>query len=67
MKFPKHRANCFLVMRYINQHSAVVVGVFPTDSGADEFAGACTQEYLERGFTPAEFSFEVQMTTYYDA
>jgi hypothetical protein len=67
MKFPKHRANCFIVMRYMTGHRAVVMGVFPTDTGADEFAGACTQEFIEKGFTSTEFHFEVQMTTYYDA
>lgn len=54
-------------MRYMVGIPAVVVGVFPTDTGADEFAGACTQELIEKGFTQQEFSFEVQMTTYYDA
>ena len=67
MKFPKHRANCFLVTRYMTGHRSVVVGVFPTDTGADEFAGACSQELIEKGFPPDMFHFEVQMSTYYDA
>lgn len=67
MKFPKHRANCFYVMRYTTTSPAAVVGVFPTNSGADEFAGACAQDFYDRGFTDDDFSFEVQMTTYYDA
>lgn len=48
-------------------HRSVVVGVFPTDTGADEFAGACSQELIEKGFPPDMFHFEVQMATYYDA
>jgi hypothetical protein len=54
-------------MRYMTGHRSVVMGVFPTDTGADEFAGACTQEFIEKGFNKDEFHFEVQMTTYYDA
>lgn len=54
-------------MRYTTTNPAAVVGIFPTSSGADEFAGACTQDFYDRGFTDDDFSFEVQMTTYYDA
>lgn len=65
MKFPKHRANCFVVMRYLGDSSAVL-GVFPTYEGADGYMGACQQEWIDSKapYTP---DFEVVMSTYYDA
>lgn len=67
MKFPKHRANCFVVMRYVQGTDATAVGVFPTSEGADHFAGACAQEWLEKGFNEDEYLFQVHLVTYYDA
>lgn len=70
MKLPKHRANVFLVERRVldnNHHSYAVVGVFPTPEGADEFAGACKQQFIERGFSEDDFTFTTIMSTYYDA
>jgi hypothetical protein len=65
MKFPKHRANCFVVTRMIGDDTTVL-GVFPTYEGADSFMGACEQDWKDSNapYTP---SFEVYMTTYYDA
>lgn len=69
MKFPKHRANCFAVERRLitaGVPSYAVCGVFPTPEGADAFAGACQQEFLERGYNPNDYSFYPVMTTFYD-
>lgn len=75
MKLPKHRANVFLVERnmvtpeeyYLGKWtSTVVVGVFATHEGAEDFAGACTQEFIEKGYDSAMYSFETKMSTYYD-
>lgn len=71
MKFPKHRANVFLVERSTVDKRAIrtyaIVGVFPTPESADEFAGACHQDFLERGFPEDDFTFKVVMSTFYDA
>ena len=69
MKSPKHRANCFVVERRVLDKvvSYSTVGVFPTYESADNFAGACQQEFLEKGYPEDDFSFKVCMTTYYDA
>ena len=67
MKFPKHRANCYIVMRYTTTSPATVVGVFNNPDGADNFKDACSQDFYDRGFTDDDFAFEVHMTTYYDA
>jgi len=64
MRFPKHRANCYIVMRY---PSATAVGVFPFLEGAEDFRDACMQEFVDKGFTKDDVSFEVHMSTYYDA
>jgi excinuclease UvrABC ATPase subunit len=52
-------------MRYTTSNPATVVGVFDNPVGADNFAEACAQDFRDRGFTDDDFSFEVQMTTYY--
>ena len=70
MKFPKHRANIFLVQRSplefnSGSYSTVVVGVFPTTDGAEAFKGACEQEMVDRGMAGL-FSFDVALSTFYD-
>ena len=73
MKFPKHRANVFLVVRQdMTEREELLnvsfIGVFPTPEGADAFKGACEQEWMEKYGHPEEsFSeFSVQLSTYYD-
>jgi hypothetical protein len=70
MKLPKHRANVYAVERRITTPNSVnysIVGVFPTVDGASDFAGACTQDYRDRGFGDDDFTFSVVLSTYYDA
>jgi len=70
MKLPKHRANIYVVERRVLNNIVVsyaVVGVFPTAEGADYFKGACEQEFRDRGFDDADFTFSVVLSTYYDA
>jgi hypothetical protein len=64
MKFPKHRANCFVVRRIIAD-TTTVIGVFPTYEGADAFMGASEQAWKDNNlaYNP---DFDVVMTTYYD-
>ena len=54
-------------MRYTTTSPATVVGVFPNPEAADNYKDACKQDFYDRGFTDDDFSFEVQMSTYYDA
>lgn len=73
MKFPKHRADCYVVERRIEHPelgSTAIVGVFPSHEGADAFRGACEQEWRDRGFfDEGRFvtTFVVTLATYYDA
>lgn len=65
MKLPKHRTNVYTVERAVLGNYAVV-GVFATLEGASNFAGACEQDFKERGFTEDDFVFDVKLSTYYD-
>lgn len=65
----KHRSNVFVVeRRVITNHvwEHAVIGVFLTYEGADNYAGACTQQFRERGFDEDDFTFYVTMSTYYN-
>ena len=73
MKMPKHRANVYLVERTVIDEGVgyscwkqTVVGAFNTLHGAEDFAGACAQEFRERGFDDDDFVFDVKLTAYYD-
>lgn len=67
MKFPKHRANLYLVERwtYVN-NATVICGAFDNIVAADEFMDACLQEWVDKGGVINEVGFNVVMTTYYD-
>lgn len=66
MKFPKNRASCFFVKRYlVGQADYSVCGVFATAEGAQDFADACAQEFLDKGHDPEYFTFEVSPSTFY--
>lgn len=64
MKFPKHRANLFIVTRFTPDGMFSICGGFPTPEEADDFRGACQQEWDEKT-NGAKALFEVQITTYY--
>ena len=79
MKLPKHRANVYLVERHVidegrNSDNTLLyscwktttVGVFNTLQGAEDFAGACAQEFRERGYDDDDYTFDVKLTAYYD-
>lgn len=61
MKLPKNRANVYVVYR-MGTHPAVC-GVFTDYEDADNYAGACKQQWLERYGVSAEFN--VQLSTFY--
>lgn len=65
MRFPKNRANVYMVCRSVEGRDDMVIGVFESLTEADAFKGTCEQDFLDRGFTPDDFSFYVEMTTFY--
>ena len=65
MKFPKNKDNLFLVYRINSLDlTETPIAAFRTLEGADNYAGACQQDLLDRGWT--EFSFAVASLVYYD-
>jgi len=75
MKFPKHRSDMFIVMRETYYNSDIVydqlkdstpVGVFVKWGDADDFRGACEQEFKEKGFDEKDYYFSVVLSTYYE-
>lgn len=64
MKFPKNRANIYVVTRELVDNHTAVLGVFSDAVDADDFCGACAAEWFEltKGL-PA--TFEVRLSTYY--
>lgn len=75
MRFPKHRSNMFIVMRetynpshiiYDSLRDAVPVGVFVNADAADDFRGACEQEFKEKGFDEENYHFSVVLSTFYE-
>lgn len=72
MKYPKNRANLFLVERVsFTTHEqddystiTVVVGAFSTPEDADDFKGECEQEWKDRELDDGT-SFRVVLTTFY--
>lgn len=62
MKFPKNRANIYVVIR-LDAVDQTVCGVFSEYDDAEDFAGACKQEWLEK--TGTKLHFDVVLSTYY--
>jgi hypothetical protein len=59
LKFPKNRANVFVVVR----HDGAICGVFFSYEDADAYAGACAQEWEET--TNTKTHFYVRLSTFY--
>ena len=62
MKYPKHQANLFVVLR--EGITNTVVGAFADAELADDFKDACTQEWIDKGASPVP-KFKVVLTTFY--
>jgi hypothetical protein len=64
MKFPKNRANLYLVIR--DDHSQSVCGGFSEPDAAGEFASACEQEWRDKyPHWEGVPKFKVTLTTFY--
>lgn len=59
MKFPKNRANLYIVVRTDD----AICGAFSDFAEADDFRAVCEQEFLEK--TGQRVRFFVKLTTYY--
>ncbi len=70
MKFPKNRANVFHVVRYHyvsngEMGGGINVGTFSDVGNADDFRGACEQEWRDKLGDEANTLFLVEMGTFY--
>lgn len=70
MKFPKNRANLYLVERWTWKGTfTTIIGGFSTPEAADDFKEACEQEWIDKGFKDdldnGKVQFKVILSTYY--
>lgn len=50
MKLPKTKTGLFVVSRYeIGAHEGVPIGIFATEEAAYDYAGACEQDFKDKG------------------
>jgi hypothetical protein len=57
----------YVVIRTYKGDNSVVLGVFKTFEGADNFAGACQQQMMDLDpELEKDFRFFTQVTTYYN-
>jgi hypothetical protein len=63
MKLPKTRDTIYLVVRYC-QDETEPIAAFRTLDRADEYAGSCQQEFVDRGVEG--FVFDTQAVIYYN-
>jgi len=68
MKLPKTKTGLFLVSRYQLEHGTqdggVPIGIFVTLEAAEDYAGACAQEFTDKGIHV--FDFYVSYTMFYN-
>lgn len=64
MKFPKYRANIYIVVRVDKFTGVSILGTFSNLVEADDFKDACAAEWFDKTKgTPAEFA--VRLSTFY--
>lgn len=57
--------NLYTVLRYAYAHDPVVLGIFKTYEGADDYKGAKEQEMIDAQ-KKDNWIFEIQLATYYN-
>lgn len=65
MKFPKNRANLYLVERGTRDGHVVAVAGFSEYEEAHDFRDACEQEWIDKVGHAEDVFFSVALTTYY--
>lgn len=65
MKLPKSKTGLFVVCRHVMAaEEGIPVGIFLTHESADNYAGACEQQMLEKGLST--FNFRVHYVIFYN-
>lgn len=66
MKFPKNRANLYLVERiHVLENIGSICGAFSSLEEADDYKDACEQEWKDKAGEMGDVVFSVTVTTYY--
>jgi len=65
VKFPKNRANVYVVTRENENTGSSVLGVFPEFDEAENFRAAAEQEFLEKVGRLGNYFFIVSLSTFY--
>lgn len=62
MKLPKTKTGLYVVGRYeLGANEGIPVGIFATEEGANNYTGACEQEFLDKGITAYSFRYTYVM------
>ena len=65
MKLPKTKTGLFLVSRTeLETNFSVPIGIFVTLEAAEDYAGACQQEFTDSGIS--QYDFLVSYVTFYN-
>ena len=65
MKLPKTKTGLFVVVRKeLDTEVIVPIGIFVTLEAAEDYSGACLQDFTDSGIT--QFDFFVSYVTFYN-
>ena len=65
MKLPKSKTGLFVVERHLNgEDDGCPIAVWLTEESADNYAGACEQEFKEKGIYA--YNFRTHYVTFYN-
>ena len=64
MKFPKNRANLYIVVREF-QGQCAILGGFADFHEADDYRESCQQEWIDKTGDLDSVSFGTRLTTFY--
>jgi len=65
MKLPKSKTGMFVVERHLNgENDGCPIAIFLTEESADNYAGACEQEFKEKGILT--YVFRAHYVTFYN-
>ena len=65
MKLPKTKSGMYVVERHINgETEGVPIAIFVNEASADDYAGACEQEFKDKGIYA--YVFRTHYVTFYN-
>lgn len=58
--------NIYIIHRYMSDSQEVPIAAFRTLQAADEYAGACHQEFVDNGWNAESVRFVVSIVAFFD-